>query len=140
MVPKAQVSEPQEPGQEGDRCREHTVRGPSRLAAAYVRCRRVLSDPQFPRPANGEKVLLGPGPACVSTAQPVRTRRPLVPRWVTRANRCRDHRVSGPVWVQGHRNRGGPETGGKVPTLQKCVLFSAMKVVEPGQGQGWDWD
>lgn len=95
---------------------------------------RVLSDPQFPRPANGEKVLLGPGPACLSTAQPVRTRWPLMPRWVTRANRCRDHRVSGPVWVQGHRNRGGPETGGKVPTLQKRVLFSAMKVVELGQG------
>ena len=30
----------------------------------------------------------------------------------------------------------GLRAGGKVPTLQKCVLFSAVKVVELGSGLG----
>lgn len=108
------------------RCREHTVRGPSRLAAVYVRCRWALSDSRFPHPANGEKVSLGTGQACVSTAQPLHTRWPLTPRWVTRANPDAGTSVSGPVGDQGtQKTAEDRRAGGKVPTLQKCELLSA---------------
>lgn len=59
-----------------------------------------------------------------------------MPRWVTRANRCRDHRVSALCGTRDTGTAEGLRAGGKVPTLQKCVLFSAVKVVALGSGLG----